>query len=301
MRRRFASFAIVAAIVLAGGAHGQNDKGYAPVSLAVACGPLTRADCGKVLPAIGSRTALAGLELRAMDGGGALGAIGAVCLGQIAAAIVPRDVAARMAREPDCRKRYAIVGRPLFPLYALLVVKAGAPFRQLSELTRIVATDAADLITLELMAPADPPRREAAADFEAVSQRIADGSIDGWFSVRPLMSDLIDRIRLKTDARGSALFRFIDVRARPDASRETDDDGNCLHRRVALDFGGAEPVTTVSTDAVIVLGVAFRDAHARGGPRAAEALASAIDAAATSILAETKSPRDWRPTATSCH
>jgi hypothetical protein len=73
-----------------------------------------------------------------------------------------------------------------------------------------------------------------------------------------------------------------------------------LYRLTALDFGGADPVATVSLDAVMVLDHAFAAAQAKGGPRVPDALASAIEAAEPAILAEMKSPPDWRPASASC-
>jgi hypothetical protein len=92
----------------------------------------------------------------------------------------------------------------------------------------------------------------------------------------------------------------VEIRPPPELFRLGDGNGHCLYRLTALDFGGAEPVTTVSTDAVLMLGRVFRDAHARGGPRAADALASAVEASRAAILADMKSPGDWRPPTTSC-
>jgi hypothetical protein len=53
-------------------------------------------------------------------------------------------------------------------------------------------------------------------------------------------------------------------------------------------------------DAVMILGRAFRDAHARGGPFAPDVLASAIDATRAAILTDMKSPGDRRPAGASC-
>ena len=50
----------------------------------------------------------------------------------------------------------------------------------------------------------------------------------------------------------------------------------------------------------MILARASRDAHAKGGPRASDALAAAIDAVEPAILADMKSPSDWRPVATAC-
>jgi hypothetical protein len=310
MKRRFAWLA--AAFAFAPAAHGQTTAAYAPLALNVACGELFDPVCARVLPKLAARTGQAGLTLAAVQSGGALDTVAVVCAGQVAAAIAPRDAIARLSRQPNCQGRYDIVGPTLYPLYALLVVKAGGPFRQLDDLTRdgrhaaIAAGEEASggQVTLGFLMRADPQRRDEMTvtddDFTAAAARIDDGTIDGFFAMTSLADDLIDRVRLRVDASGKPLYRFVEIRPPPELFRLGDGNGRCLYRLTALDFGGAEPVTTVSTDAVLMLGRVFRDAHARGGPRAADALASAVEASRAAILADMKSPGDWRPPATSC-
>ena len=318
--RRLAMLLLGAAMSLTIGAHGQVRPGapaigpldYAPVTLQVACGELFKVPCAKVLPKIAARTAPAGLDLRPMESGGALDTAAAVCQGQAAAAIVPRDVAAQIARQPSCLNRYDVVGRPLYPYYALLVVRADASFRSLDDPAsdfhrwRIAtgAEGSGGQIAFGFLLGSSPLwQRDVAVtadDAATALQRIADGSIDGFFTVETLDSDLVDRVRLTSDTRGKPLYRFVDIRPGKDFSRIGDGAGHCVYRMTALDFGGRSPVTTVSEDAVMLLGRGFRDAHARSGPRAADALASAIDAAQAAILGDTKSLGGWRPTTTSC-
>jgi hypothetical protein len=269
-----------------------------------------KAPCGKVLPRIAARTARAGLDLKPVASGAALDAAAAVCQGQAAAAIVPRDAIAQIAHQPSCLGRYDAVGRPLYPYYAFLVVRADASFRSLDDLAKYGRAIAAGVegsggqITLGFLLRSNPVWQRTAAvtndDAAIALERIADGSIGGFFAMETLDSELIDRVRLMADTRGKPLYTFIDVRPGADFSWAGDGGGHCLYRLTALDFGGRSPVTTVSVDAVMLLGRAFRDAHARSGPPAAEALAFAIDAAQSAILADMKSPGDWRPVATSC-
>jgi hypothetical protein len=310
MTRRFVWLA--AALAIAPAARAQNTAAYAPLTLNVACGELFDPVCAKVLPKIAARAGQAGLNPRAVQSGGALDTAAVVCAGQVAAAIAPRDAIAQLSREPGCLGRYDIVGPALYPLYALLVVKAGAPFRQFDDLARdgrhatIAAgeTASAGQATLGFLMRANPPWHNVITvtedEFADASGQIDNGTIDGFFAVAPLTGDLIGRARLRRDARGTPLYNFIDVRPPPELFRMSDGSGHCLYRLTALDFGGPEPVTTVSTDAVLMLGRAFRDSHARGGPRAADVLASAIEASRAAILAEMRSPGDWRPAANSC-
>jgi hypothetical protein len=310
MRRYLTGLALIVASFLPVSLHAQSS--YAPVTQYVACGELFNPACAKVLPRIAARTAQAGLDVKPVESGGALDTLAAVCRGQAAAAIVPRDAMAQMLRAPECLGRYDAVGRALYPLYAVLVTKADAPFRQLDDMTRdgrkatiaVGREGSGGQVTLGLLTGINPTGQQSITmtddDFDTALQRIADGSIDGFFGLESMGGDLIDRVRMKTDANGKPLYRFIDVRPAQELSRLGDGTGHCLYRLTALDFGGATPVTTVSTDAVMVLSRTSRDVHARSGPRAADALASAIDASQAAILMDMKSPADWRSASTSC-
>jgi hypothetical protein len=192
------------------------------------------------------------------------------------------------------------------------VVKAGASFRQFNDMANdgrrhaimAGAEGTSGQITLGFLLRSNPfMQRNVVAtlgDLEVGLERVANGSIDGFFALETLDSDMIDRVRLKTDAHGKPLYAFLDIYPLPEFFRTGDGGGHCLYRLTALDFGGGAPVTTVSVDAVMVLARAVRDSHARGGPRAADAMTSAIDAAEPAILADMKTQGDWRPAATSC-
>ena len=320
LTRRWTVLVMLAALALTTGAREPGSPkpslaaptDYAPITLHVACGELFNAPCGKVLPRIGARTAPTGVDLRPVASGTALDTVAAVCQGQAAAAIVPADVLAQLARQPACQGRYDVVGRPLYPLYAFLVARAGATFRFLDDVasggrnrTIAVGPDGSGAqITLGALLGSNPSwQRDIAVthyDAAAALERVANGSIDGFFTVESLDSPLINQVRLSADARGEPLYQFIDVRPASDFTRAGDNAGHCLYRLTALDFGGASPVTTLSVDAVMILGRAFRDAHAHGGPFVRDALASAIDATRAAILADMKSPTDWRPAQTLC-
>jgi hypothetical protein len=303
--------ALLTGVLFSAGASAQGARlDYAPIPLNVACGELFRAPCAKILPKIATRTLLLGIDLKPVQSGGAVRAVAAVCQGEAAAAIVQRDVAAQIGHQPSCLGRFDVVGKPLYPLYAVLVVKAAGPVRQLSDLHGTVAVGQAGSggqATLELLLGSDAAMKRNITlmtddvDLDRALAGITDGSIDGYFAIESLDSDAMDRIRLKVDALGKPLYAFADVRPAVDFLRTGDGQGSCLYRLTALDFGGPVPVTTVSTDAVMVLGRAVRDAHGRGGPRAFDALTSAIGGAGAAILADMRSPADWRPAGTSCH
>jgi hypothetical protein len=309
MARRFPVLIFFAALGLSRGAIAQGSTGYAPIVLQIACGGLAKSACTKVVPRIASRTLQAGINLKPSGSGLALDTAAAVCESEAAAAVVQRDALALIARLPSCTGRYDIIGKPLYPWYAFLVVKVGAPFQELADMAgkRLVVTGSpgsSGQIALGFLLRSDPnlQRRVAVSmgDPDIALAEVANGSADGFFALDTLDSDLIDRVRVKLDAHGKPLYTFIDIRPGPELFRIGDGAGHCLFRLTALDFGGRVPVTTVSEDAVMILARAARDAHAKGGPRVSDALATAIDAVEPAILADMKSPGDWRPVGTAC-
>jgi len=317
MPRCFAVLTLVAAIGLTFGAGAQdtandpvrNRSDFAPIVLRVACGGIAKAACAKVVPRLTARTVQAGVNLRPSGSGLALDTAAAVCTGEAAAAIVQRDALALTARLPSCSGRYDVVGRPLYPFYAFLVVKADATFRQLDDMAgkRLVVTGSpgsGGQIALGFLLRSNPALQRSVTvsmgDPAVALAWVAAGSIDGFFALDTLDSEMIDQVRLRVDPRGKPLYAFIDIRPGQEFFRNGDGAGHCLYRLTALDFGVGLPVTTVSEDAVMLVARSSRDNHAKGGPRVADALAGAIDGAAAAILADMKSPSDWRPVGTSC-
>jgi hypothetical protein len=309
MTCRFAEFVFAAILSFSAGAFAQGIPGYEPVTLQVACGGLAKQACVKVVPRIASQTVQAGINLKPSGSGLALDTAAAVCEGEAAAAIVQRDALALIARQPSCNGRYDVIGRPLYPWYAFLVVKMGAPFRELGEMAgkRLVVTGSpgsSGQITLGFLLKSEPALQRSVivsmGDPDIALTRVTNGSADGFFALDTLDSDLIDRVRRSVDAHGKSLYAFIDIRPRPEFFRTGDGSGHCLYRLTALDFGGAVPITTVSEDAVMILGRTSRDIHAKGGPHPSDALSAAIDATEPAILADMKSPGDWRPVGTTC-
>ncbi len=321
MTRCLTVLALLATLAITTGAREQGSRtelaparvDYGPVTLHVACGELFNSPCARVLPRIAAQAVQAGLALKPAASGGALATAAAVCQGQAAAAIVPRDSMAGIGHQPACLGRYDFIGRSLFPYYAFLVMKAGTSFRSLDDLANggrqfVIAAGpegAGGQITFGLLLQSNPLWQRAIAvtndDAATALNRLVDGSIDGYFAMESLDSELLDRIRTTGDARGKPLYTFIDVRTGPEFSRIGDGGGHSLvSDKRASDSAALLPIATVSVDAVLMLGRTFHDAHARGGPPASQVLATAIDAARVAILADLKSPADWRPVATSC-
>ncbi|MSP02488.1 MAG: hypothetical protein EXR07_15770 [Acetobacteraceae bacterium] len=307
VKHRLAGFACAAVLSVTVGAVGQSTldarlRGQldnAPVALEVACGALDREPCGKILAELSVRTSPKGVVLKQADPMPAQEAVSAVCEARIAAAIVPRDALARA----DCAERYAIVGPPLFPWYALLVVRADTSLRQWDDLFRVepvtrpltIATTTTSQAVLERLPPArrEPVSVTNQAPDPALRQ-LTTGAIDAYLAVETLGGDLIGRVR------GNPRHAFLELRPSQAFFRAGDGKGHCLYRTAALDFGTGPPLTTVSVDAVMILGGTFRAVHAKGGPEAATALTAAIEPARAAILSVTKSPPGWRPAASSC-
>jgi len=294
---------IVLAVALGWTADARGQAEYAQVPLHVACGELFDPPCARVLPQLASQAARSGLDLRPVQTGGALDSVAVVCMGQTAAALVPRDAIAQMARQPACLGRLDSVGRPLFSSYAVLLVGAGGTARSLDDLARdgprsIAAgpEGSGGQIALGFLRRANPLWERAISvsydGFETALAGIAQGSIDGFFGMETLDGRMIEQARMRRDAGGGPLFRFIEVRPAPDAFRLGDGQGHCLYRLTALDFGDSEPVTTIAVDTMLLLGRGSRDIRARGGPPAVDVLASAIE--------QSQAGRDWRPVSTSC-
>src|SRR5208283_3181537 len=82
---------------------------------------------------IGASIAPMGIVPRPVQSGDALDTVASVCQGRTAAAIVPADAFAQLAHQPACVGRVDLVGRPLYPLYGFLVVRAGAAARSLDD------------------------------------------------------------------------------------------------------------------------------------------------------------------------
>ncbi len=202
MTRRFPMLVFVMLLGLSAGAIAQ---GYAPIELQVACGGLAKPACVKVVPRIAARTAQAGINLRSSGSGLALDTAAAVCEGEAAAAVVQRDALALIARQPSCTGRYDVIGKPLYPWYAFLVVKAGTSFRDLGDMVgrRLVVTGApgsSGQIALGFLLRSDPAFQKSVAvsmgDPDIALARVEKCvSADGFFALETLDSDLIDRVR----------------------------------------------------------------------------------------------------------
>ncbi len=250
MTRRFAVLVFAAVIGSSAGALAQGSAGYAPIVLQVACGGEARPACVKVVPMIASRTVQAGINLKPSGSGLALDTAAAVCEGEAAAAVVQRDALALIARQPSCTGRYDVIGRPLYPWYAFLVVKTGAPFRELGDMAgkRLVVTGSpgsGGQIALSFLLRSDPALQKSVAvamgDPDIALARVANGSADGFFALDTLDSDLIDRVRMTVDAHGKPFYSFIDIRPQPEFFRTGDGAGHCLYRLDRAGFRRRRP------------------------------------------------------------
>ena len=307
MRGRLAVLAVLALSGLAGGAHAQKDR--APLMLEVACGDLNRAACARVVPGLAAAARSRGLGLRAMEAANPLNAMAAICHTRptAAVALVPRDAVGALTY---CAAELA--GGPLWPAHAFLVVRAGTQFRQLGDLAReaasgrkrVIVVDDMGEIMLDRLLRTNPVWRRAIAvirdSADSGLARVASGAADAFFTVDTPDGDWAQRVRRMTTPDGKPRHGFLDIHPSVAFFQESDGRGHCLYRRTRLDVGEAEPITTVATDIVMVLGAKSRETRALGGPRVADVLAAALETARVRILTDMRVPREWRPAGVAC-
>lgn len=284
----------------------------ARMAIEVACGKLEKSNCAQVLPRIAEQSAPAGLSLNPVESEGSVESSTGVCMGEVPAAIVQRDAADQRRRSADCVGKYEPVGKALYPYYGYLVTAAASRYDGLGELlddtpqgkARTIAAGAlgsGGQVTLGYMLRANPEWKRVAnvANYglETALQRIVDGSVDAFFVMDGPGSELIEQIRTAVDAKGKPLYKFMDVRPGRAFYATKDWGGRFLYQEVVLEGGLFHSTKTVSVDALMIVNNDFRESRAKGGPRAAQVLAEAIDRAQAGIFADTKTPRDWRPAA----
>ena len=293
---------VVLAIAARPGAQGVLDERLrgqldnAPLTLEVGCGELNDAPCARILPAINRRTEASGIQVKPSGPQSFPRGLADVCEARSAAAIVPRDL---LVRPMPCPEGMEVVGKPLFPVYGFLVVPAAGGFRGLGDLKGEGAPILVDIDgeamwnALSVTQPAWRREIEVTEDgFEPALRQLLKGSADAYFTVMPLNGGLMARLRSAIGANGRPLYTVLDLRM---------SGMPCVYRPALLEFGAGGTVTTLSADAVLVLGQGFRAAHARGGPPVGDVLAPALDGVRDAIQTAMAVPRDWRPAATSCH
>ena len=274
----------------------------------IACGKLDKANCAVVLPRIAEQASGAGLTLKPLESEGSFESATGVCLGLAEGAIVQRDAADLRARRPDCAGKIDGVGGALYPYYGFLVVGANAPYDTLEKLVdhtkegqtlsiAVGASGSGGAVTFGYILRARPEWQRAiqTKDYglETALQRVRDGNLDGFFVMDAPNSPLIDKIANEKDAHGRAVFQFADVRPGKPFYKLTDWRGRPMYQEAVVTPGFFRSTKSVSVDAVVIVGNEFREDRAKNGPASVEALADAIERAEPSILAETKTPKDW--------
>lgn len=308
-----AAFSCLAAGAMAQGTLGdrlrqQQPSAFAPVTVQVACGRLDKSNCGQVIPRLlehlGPNTIL-----RPVESEGSIESTTGVCEGVVEAAIAQRDSVNQRVRR-DCVGKVDLVGRPLYPYYGYLVVAASNRADSIEDLVRNVGQGQTVRIaagsetsggqtTMQAMLDANPAWKRAVTvsnySQDTALQRITSGSIDAFFVMDSPHSELLENIRSSVDAREKRVFKFLDVRPGSGFYGLKDWRNQFLYQEVVLEGGIFSSTKTVSTDAVLIMGNAFRENRQNGGTRAAEALGNAVERAVPGILADTRAPRDWTP------
>lgn len=280
----------------------------APVE--VACGRLDKANCAQVLPRVAEQAMQAGLSLRPAESQGSVESAQGVCQGLVPAAIVQRDAADAQARKPECMGRFDVVGKPVYPYYGFLVVAASRPEGGLQEMVantpqgknlKISAGGAGSggQVTMDYMLRANAAWKRvitlAGASADTALVLVKDGALDGLFVMEAPNSPLLETIRTAVDAKGKALFKFVDIRPGDAFYGIKDWGGRPMFQQQTLVSGWFGDTKVPSVDAVFIADNAFREDRAKGGPQSVAKLSEAIDRAQAAVFAETNTPRDWQP------
>jgi len=283
----------------------------ARAEMQVACGKLDKANCAQVLPRIAEQVA-GSVALTPIESEGSFESATGVCLGLVEAAIVQRDAADLRSRQADCAGKIDSVGRPLYPYYGFLVLRADAPYDTLDKLVRntpegktltiaVGADGSGGAVTMGYVLRADPEWKRVATTrnygLETALQRLRDGSLDAFFVMDAPGSPLIDQIGSDKDAKGNRVFQFGDMRPNRAFYAIKDWSGRPMYQEAVVTPGTFRSTKSVSVDAGMIVGNGFREDRAKNGPKAVDALAAAIDRAQAAIYADTKTPRDWTPAA----
>lgn len=314
-----AAAAIAGTLALAGPAAAQTPsltqrlgatQAAAHVEVQIACGKLDKSNCAQVLPRIAEQSASSNVGLKAVESEGSYESATGVCLGLVEGAIVQRDAADLRARQADCAGKIENVGKPLYPYYGFLILSANAPYDTLDRLVShtpegktlniaVGAEGSGGAVTMGYILRSEPTWKRVVTTreygLETALQRIKDGSLDGFFVMDAPGSPLIDQISSEKDAKGNLVFQFGDVRPGSSFYGMKDWSGRPMFQEAVVTPGLFQSTKSVSVDAVMIVANAFREDRAKNGPKAVEALASAIDRAGASIFADTKTPRDWTP------
>ena len=287
----------------------------AETTVRVAAGVKSKANYAQVVPILAQQLSGTGVTLVPDESTGSFMSATGVCLGLDEAAIVQRDAASVRAHTSDanaasCVGKYVSLGRPLYPYYGFWVVRADTPYGRVSgQIDHVPAGQVLNVaagedgsggqITLKNLLDSDPRWRSAVHPTidggTAALRMLRDKNIDAFFLMDARNSDMIEQsIKSQVDERGRPIFKFLAINAPASFFQQTDWTGKKLYQPEALSHGWFGSVGTISVDAVFIVGKAWwrKDASTRG---AVEQIGKAIDTAASSIRAVTKTPGDWVP------
>jgi hypothetical protein len=321
MKPFFRSCFILISLAFAAAGHAQSTQG--PVSLDalapktaafaatmnVACGVPQKTGCAIALPKISAYSTQQGLTLVPVSSGGSLASaqIG-VCPGIVPAAIGTADSFDAVARLPQCKSSFKIIGQPLYPTFGYLIVSSANAAASLDDLVNNVAANTSltisdgklgsgGQITFSNMLATNPSYKRVISedddDTAASLAKVLSRAIDGYFVMDSPGSPLIAKVMNQLDASGKPAFKILDVRPGDAFYALQGVDGQHLYQEVTINPGvmGFGAVKTVSSNGEIIVNTSWAN-----NPANAQAIAILIEAAnraEASILAGSHSPSDW--------
>lgn len=280
------------------------------VELGVACGVPDKANCNVIVPEI-SQKLPSTVRLRPEETTGSNMSGQAVCANLVPAAVGQADTFKSLLRTPECAGTFEPVGKPMYPYYGFMIVRADRDYDTFSKMIdqrngkalKIAAGSEGSgghdtLQAIKDYAPkfANAISRENGGGQTALD-RVTDGALDAFFVMDAPDSKFIDDIKSKVDEKGKNLFKII---AMDLPSGFYNNDKNTfgeyqLYTEESFKIPGWWFSTdTISVGAVTIVNKEFREASDTNGKATSALRQATIDSTAT-IRDLTKTPEDWAP------
>ncbi|WP_036282555.1 TAXI family TRAP transporter solute-binding subunit [Methylocystis sp. ATCC 49242] len=273
-------------------------------TIEVACGARDKENCEIVVPELGSRTALRGVQLKPLESGGSAESLNGLCAGVVTMAVVQEDALVARMGKADCAGQIRMIGAPLYPYEGFLVVRAdtrGASFADMvknlkdGNILRIAAggpNSGGELTLRNILAAA--PKWKPLVDIEpdgpsTALERLRNRGIDAFFVMDGPQSPLLNQVRETTDPKTKQrVYKFIDFR--PDDKMLVDLRRLGLYGVATIEKRWFSALKTITSPAVI----AIREDTYRNHPEIAAAIQQAAEDALPAIAVRTGASPNWR-------
>ncbi|MFA7275508.1 MAG: hypothetical protein WC043_01755 [Pseudobdellovibrionaceae bacterium] len=287
-----------------------GETGPKEVTVKVGCGKLDKANCASVVPALAQKLPTH-VRLEPVESQGSSQSAIGVCKGVIQGAVGQADAFKTVAGMPECAGRIEFVGKPLYPYYAFLAVRADRKYDSLSEMVekrgdkavRISGGDklSGGQVTLEAIRQSNTGFRNAisaeVAGGQTAIDKVVDGTLDGFFVMDGPESEMVKKLKSAADKNGKPLLKLIAVDPPKDLFRAASNNAGefSMYYRTKIAVPGwlSSDIPTMAVNAVTIANTAFRQTK-EGGAAIVE-LRKSTDGAAASIRQSTKTPKAWEP------